>query len=101
MTSLVLLLLLLLSLMFLITAFMFCFSVFQIIKCRTYKWFSGTPLFSFGYGLSYTTFHLSHARWRGNTNLSTTISEVMHIDVVVEITGGMDVDEDNRQQSTA
>jgi beta-glucosidase len=32
------------------------------MKGRTYKYFRGTPLYTFGYGLSYTTFAYSNAR---------------------------------------
>jgi len=34
------------------------------MKGRTYRYFEGTPLYSFGYGLSYSKFTYSHARAR-------------------------------------
>jgi beta-glucosidase len=34
---------------------------------RTYRYFEGTPLYSFGHGLSYTTFRYTHARTRASS----------------------------------
>ena len=37
------------------------------MKGRTYRYFTGSPLFAFGYGLSYTTFQYGQAKVRGNS----------------------------------
>jgi len=37
------------------------------MKGRTYRYFEGSPLFAFGYGLSYTTFQYGEARIQGNS----------------------------------
>ena len=37
------------------------------MKGRTYRYFTGSPLFAFGYGLSYTTFSYGEARIQGNS----------------------------------
>ena len=37
------------------------------MKGRTYRYFTGSPLFAFGYGLSYTTFQYGKARVEGNS----------------------------------
>lgn len=45
------------------------------MKNRTYRYFSGTPLFPFGYGLSYTSFSLGKAQYdknKGKLTLSVT-----------------------------
>ncbi|KAK3097560.1 hypothetical protein FSP39_010802 [Pinctada imbricata] len=56
---------------------------------RTYRYFDGDPLYSFGYGLSYTTFHYNNA-W-----LAPTIQAGDDLEVRVEIsnTGKRDGDE--------
>ena len=40
---------------------------------RTYRYFTGTPLYPFGYGLSYTRFRLTEAEDNGNGTLSATV----------------------------
>jgi beta-glucosidase len=59
------------------------------MKGRTYRYFSGNPLYEFGYGLSYTTFKYS------NLEISKTIRTNENIKVAVEVknTGNMDGDE--------
>ena len=52
------------------------------MKGRTYRYFSGSPLFAFGYGLSYTTFEYGEARVNGNM-----------LEIPVSNTGGRDADE--------
>ena len=37
------------------------------MKGRTYRYFQGSPLFAFGFGLSYTTFHYGKAKIQGNS----------------------------------
>ena len=49
---------------------------------RTYRYFIGTPLYPFGYGLSYTTFAYSDASLLGDI-----------LSVTVKNTGAMDGDE--------
>ena len=52
------------------------------MKGRTYRYFTGSPLFAFGYGLSYTTFQYGKARVKGN-----------NIVIPVSNTGERDADE--------
>lgn len=52
------------------------------MKNRTYRYFEGTPLYPFGYGLSYTAFEYSDARYQDG-----------QITVTVQNTGRMDGDE--------
>ncbi|MCR4569799.1 MAG: glycoside hydrolase family 3 C-terminal domain-containing protein, partial [Bacteroidales bacterium] len=52
------------------------------MKGRTYRYFTGSPLFAFGHGLSYTTFQYGKARVRGNS-----------IEIPVRNTGNRDADE--------
>jgi beta-glucosidase len=59
------------------------------MKGRTYRYFNGTPLYEFGYGLSYTTFKYS------NMKASSTIktNEIVKVSAEVENTGKIDGDE--------
>ena len=59
------------------------------MKGRTYRYFSGTPLYEFGYGLSYTTFRYSNIK--APSTVKTT--ENVKISVDVENSGAMDGDE--------
>ena len=52
------------------------------MKGRTYRYFTGSPLFSFGYGLSYTSFQYGKAKVQGN-----------NIVIPVKNTGKRDADE--------
>ena len=52
------------------------------MKGRTYRYFTGSPLFAFGYGLSYTTFQYGKAKIKGNS-----------IMIPVKNTGKRDADE--------
>jgi beta-glucosidase len=57
---------------------------------RTYRYFSGDPLYSFGYGLSYTTFEYSHPRVSGE---SITADGSVQISAELTNRGAMDGDE--------
>jgi len=59
------------------------------MKGRTYRYFNGTPLYPFGYGLSYTTFEYSNLQ---TTETAETTSPV-NITVDVKNTGKMDGEE--------
>lgn len=59
------------------------------MKGRTYRFFSGTPLYEFGYGLSYTTFKYSNM----HAPSSVRTDEIVKISVDVENTGTIDGDE--------
>lgn len=56
---------------------------------RTYRYFKGTPLYPFGYGLSYTTYNYS------NLNVAETAETKSNVTVSVEVknTGNMDGEE--------
>ena len=55
------------------------------MKNRTYRFFTGQPLYPFGYGLSYTSF--------GYRNLTIAPGKQVRVSVEVENTGGRDGDE--------
>jgi len=46
---------------------------------RTYKYFKGTPLYEFGYGLSYTTFAYSNLKIIGMMNTSGSVSVTVDV----------------------
>jgi len=54
------------------------------MKNRTYRYFTGEPLFPFGHGLSYTTFEFSNAKITGKTGNAVTLA------VTVKNTGKVD-----------
>src|SRR5262249_34680229 len=58
------------------------------MKGRTYRYFGGTPLFPFGYGLSYTTFGYS-----GLSVPKELASDALAVDVTVTNTGKLAGDE--------
>ena len=60
------------------------------MKGRTYKYFTGTPLYEFGYGLSYTTFAYKQALIH---NPELAISDSIRLSVTVSNTGKYDGDE--------
>jgi beta-glucosidase len=60
------------------------------MKGRTYKYFTGTPLYEFGYGLSYTSFAYKQALIL-NPELS--VSDSIRLSVTVSNTGKFDGDE--------
>jgi beta-glucosidase len=55
---------------------------YDIRKGRTYMYFTGTPLYPFGFGLSYTTFTYSTAA----TLSATTLSQGQQVTVSVDVT---------------
>ncbi|MGH7940124.1 MAG: glycoside hydrolase family 3 C-terminal domain-containing protein [Limisphaerales bacterium] len=57
---------------------------------RTYRYFSGKPLFAFGHGLSYTKFKYSHARLAG---AMLSADDVIHLSFEIKNTGRRDGDE--------
>jgi beta-glucosidase len=59
------------------------------MKGRTYRYFSGAPLYAFGYGLSYTTFNYSNLV--APKSVKTDENFTVHVDV--KNTGKMDGDE--------
>ena len=59
------------------------------MKGRTYRYFNGTPLYEFGYGLSYSTFKYSNMK--APSVIKT--NEVLKVSAEVQNTGKMDGDE--------
>jgi beta-glucosidase len=59
------------------------------MKSRTYRYFQGTPLFPFGYGLSYTTFAYS----RLNVGRRHITGDSVHVTADVKNTGALAGDE--------
>ena len=57
---------------------------------RTYRYFEGTPLFPFGYGLSYTTFKYEHVSL---SDKILTGCDLLTVYVEVTNTGNMDGEE--------
>ncbi|KAK7045965.1 hypothetical protein VNI00_006960 [Paramarasmius palmivorus] len=48
---------------------------------RTYKWYTGTPVFEFGFGLHYTTFHAEWASLGESYNIQELVSSANSSDV--------------------
>jgi len=59
------------------------------MKGRTYRYFKGSPLYPFGYGLSYTTFEYSNLQ----ANETSETTSPVNITVDVKNTGNMDGEE--------
>jgi beta-glucosidase len=57
---------------------------------RTYRYFSGKPVFAFGYGLSYTKFRYSHAKL---ADMSVGKDDTVHLTFSVKNAGRRDGDE--------
>ncbi len=57
---------------------------------RTYRYFTGTPLFPFGYGLSYTTFQYGTPHF---SSLQVSPQTTFHVSLPITNTGGVDGDE--------
>jgi beta-glucosidase len=60
------------------------------MKNRTYRYFTGEPLYGFGHGLSYTTFEYSGMKL---SNASLTAGDPLEVEVDVKNTGKRDGDE--------
>ncbi len=60
------------------------------MKNRTYRYFSGEPLYGFGHGLSYTTFEYSGMKL---SNPSLNAGDPLNVEVDVKNTGARDGDE--------
>jgi beta-glucosidase len=60
------------------------------MKNRTYRYFTGEPLYGFGHGLSYTTFEYSGMKL---SNASLTAGDPLDVEVDVKNTGKRDGDE--------
>ena len=57
---------------------------------RTYRYFQGDPLYSFGYGLSYTTFMYSDLKLTSDT---IQVGQQIGVQVTVQNTGQVSADE--------
>ena len=60
------------------------------MKGRTYRYFEGDPLYSFGYGLSYTTFDYSALKLNSSTIRP---GQPIGVQITVQNTGKVDADE--------
>ena len=60
------------------------------MKNRTYRYFTGEPLYGFGHGLSYTTFEYSGMKL---SNASLTAGDALDVEIDVKNTGKRDGDE--------
>jgi beta-glucosidase len=60
------------------------------MKNRTYRYFDGDPLYRFGYGLSYSTYHYSNVKLSSE---SLTAGESLNVEVMVANTSGRPGDE--------
>jgi beta-glucosidase len=57
------------------------------MKNRTYRYFTGEPLFPFGYGLSYTTFGYSKLQIKGKVNIGDSLKVTVNVKNTGKIAG--------------
>lgn len=60
---------------------------------RTYRYYTGEPLYPFGFGLSYTDFDIQEVNWPKNPSLMTDGSNTLNFTLSIENIGDYDGDE--------